>query len=137
MRPVGVESNKLELAPIRLKPANFEVAGTLIGPDGKPVPGMWISFSGAYQTGDIIFTDAEGRFDFKQVAEGNWALYVYKARINGAPPLNGRIWGEGSDTHVEFKLPVTPQAVGARPAVVPGGPRQAPANRPLPVGPLL
>ena len=113
------------------------MAGTLIGPDDKPVPGMWISFSGAYQTGDIIFTDAEGHFDFKQVAEGNWALYVYKARINGAPPINGRIWGEGGDPEVVFKLPVPPPAVVARPAVVPGGPRQVPTNRPPPVGPLL
>jgi uncharacterized GH25 family protein len=134
---VGVESNKLELAPIRLKPANFEVAGTLIGPDGKPVPGMWLSFSGAYQTGDIIFTDAEGRFDFKQVAEGNWALYVMSARINGAPPLNGRIWGEGGDTEVVFKLPVTPQDPRARPAARQRGARPVPTNRVPPIGPVL
>jgi hypothetical protein len=133
----AAEGNKVELAPIRLKPATMEVAGRLIGPDGKPVPGMWMSFSGASQAGDIIFTDAEGRFDFKQVAEGTWFLYVYKARINGAPPLNGRIQGEGSDLHIEFKLPVTPEEQRARQAAPRGGARPVPTNSVPPIGPWL
>jgi hypothetical protein len=106
----GMQSNKLQLLPIKLEPATEEVAGTLVGQDDKPVPGTWISFTG--EPMDVAYTDANGHFAFKSIANGNWTLYVYGARINGWPPINGRIMGQGSNTNVIFKLPV------ARPAIV-------------------
>ena len=69
------ETNHYSLPTIVLKTADRILAGQVIGPDGKPVPGITVRFSGRGQpwgTNDFpnTKTDARGNFIFNEVCDG-------------------------------------------------------------------
>jgi protocatechuate 3,4-dioxygenase beta subunit len=69
------ETNRLELAPFVLKPANQIVAGQVLNENEKPVAGVNVSLSGEDQPNDNAITDSKGRFRL-QVCEGQVRLFA-------------------------------------------------------------
>ncbi len=120
----GTQSNKLQLPPIKLLAANLQLAGKVVGPDGKPVSGLWVNGAGGNAQ-----TDAEGRFVFKKVAPGTVYVSAFISGTNRGPSLVGTLRAEAGDTNVVIQLsPFESQSARAR--VTTGtvfGPSGAPA----------
>jgi hypothetical protein len=94
--------------PIKLVAANLPVAGKVVGPDGKPVPGLWI-----YVDGGGAMTDADRRFVFKRAAPRRVGVRALKSDPNGGPDLSCRLEVQAGDTNVLVKL--EPESgIGAR-----------------------
>ena len=66
-------SNRVEVEPLVLKPANLVVAGQVLDASDKPVAGASVSMNGTGQPSDNMTTDRKGQFRFK-VCEGTVQL---------------------------------------------------------------
>ena len=113
------DTNRVELAPLVLKPANHVLAGQVVNEDDKPVAGAYVNLNGEDQPQANMTTDSKGRFHF-QVCEGRVQLF--------ANPQNGAGYGqaqaEADDTNVVLTISAQP------------GVRQAPPRAPLKGRPL-
>jgi protocatechuate 3,4-dioxygenase beta subunit len=69
------ETNRVELPPFVLKPADHVLAGQVLNENDKPVSGVYVSLSGEGQPEGVTNTDSKGRFHF-QVCEGQVRLFA-------------------------------------------------------------
>jgi protocatechuate 3,4-dioxygenase beta subunit len=126
------QTNQLQLPAIVLKPANRQLAGQVIGLDGKPCWGAQMTISGEGQpVGAPVRTDSNGQFVIKQVCEGSLdvrALLPASASNPRYGYVAGFLQAHGGDTNIVVKLGLS----NGIPMVVPGGAAPTPANRPLP-----
>ena len=133
------ETNRMELAPFVLKPANLVIAGQVLNDSDKPASGVNIQLNGEDQPDGNMTTDSKGRFHFK-VCEGQVRLFAYSQ--NGAG--SAQATAEGGDTNIIVRISTTraqgrmePQAARLKgkplPDLAPLGltPEQAPAEKPL------
>ena len=114
------ETNRVELSPFVLKPADRVLAGQVLNENDKPVSGANVNLNGTDQPDGYMTTDSKGRFHF-QVCEGQVRLFANAQRGGFAQAT-----AEAGDTNVVITL-----------SSQPGMMRQAPlraslAGRPLP-----
>lgn len=114
------ETNRLELAPFILNPANSLIAGQVLRDDDKPAAGVNVNLNGEGQPDANITTDSKGRFKFN-VCEGQIRLYAYSQ--NGSGSAQATV--EAGDTNIVITL-----------GSVSGMIRQAPRRAPLTGSPL-
>jgi len=108
------DTNRVELAPLVLKPANHILAGQVVNEDDKPVAGAYVNLNGDDQPQGNVTTDSKGRFHF-QVCEGSMQLFANSQNGNGY----GQAQAQADDTNVV--VTITSQ----------NGVRQAPPRAPL------
>ena len=125
--PAGAtRTDRVELPPIVLKAANRQLAGQVIGLDGKPCWGAKVYLSGEGQPADAIGnTDSKGNFLIKAVCEGPVKVQALLA-AGQAPMIVGEVRASGGDTNIVVKLGET----NGMPAAVPARGGQEAANRP-------
>ncbi|MGA2542541.1 MAG: carboxypeptidase regulatory-like domain-containing protein [Verrucomicrobiota bacterium] len=92
------DTNRVELAPLVLKPANHVVAGQVVNEDDKPVPFVSVSLNGDDQPEGSMTTDSKGRFHF-QVCEGQVRLFA-----NGQQGGFAQAQANAGDTNVVMTL---------------------------------
>ena len=100
----GTETNRLELEPFVLKPADRVVAGQVLDANDKPASGVNVSLmnviaSGEGQPEGNVTTDRKGRFRL-QVCEGQVRLYAYSQNGNGYAQATV----EAGDTNIVINL---------------------------------
>ena len=108
------DTNRVEVAPLALKPANHILAGQVVNEDDKPVPGAYVNLNGDDQPQGQFTTDSKGRFHF-QVCEGTVRLFANSQNGGGF----GQAQALADDTNVV--VTITSQ----------NGLRQAPPRAPL------
>jgi protocatechuate 3,4-dioxygenase beta subunit len=106
--PDSAQPDQLKVPHIKLVAANLPVAGKVVGPDGKPIPGLWI-----YVDGGGAMTDAEGRFVFQRAAPGRVGVRALKSDPDGGPDLSCRLEVQAGDTNVLVRLEPE-NGIGAR-----------------------
>ena len=100
------KTNRFEFPVVVLKAADRKLAGQVLGPDGKPVPGANVYFQGEGQSGTRTRTDARGRFAFGAVSEGTVQV-VANTEGGGANfmnVMNGSTQAQAGDTNTIVKL---------------------------------
>jgi hypothetical protein len=97
------ETNRIELAPFVLKPADRLIAGQVLNDNDKPASGVNIQLSGDGQPDGNMTTDSKGRFHF-QVCEGPIRLFAYSQSGAG----NAQATVEGGDTNILMSLRSSP-----------------------------
>jgi protocatechuate 3,4-dioxygenase beta subunit len=113
------ETNRMELPPFVLKPADHVLAGQVLNENDKPVSGVMVQLNGEDQPDGNMMTDSKGRFHF-QVCEGPVQLFA-NSQGGFAQTL-----AEADDTNVVMTL-------GSQPGMFPQAPARAPlTGRPLP-----
>jgi len=102
------QSNSVELPPYRLRNADQELAGQVVGPDGKPMGGVRVYTYGNNQPNVNMETDSDGRFKMK-VCSGPISVQAYSQM----PMANGmnfaNVQARGGDKNVTLKLGVPQQ----------------------------
>jgi len=100
-----------------LRATDLKLAGTVLGPDSKPVPGATVFIGGGGQPTTNTTTDADGRFAFDAVCAGRIAL---RARGQGraGDALEGIAAPQGGDTNVVVRFGVYSQGLGVEPPLV-------------------
>ncbi len=90
-------TNRLELSPLMLKPADLVIAGLVLKADDKPAAHVEITLNGEGQPDGRMTTDSTGRFHF-QVCAGSVQISA------GGPGSPGSVSAEGGDTNVVLRL---------------------------------
>jgi hypothetical protein len=93
------ETNRLELAPFVLKPADRVIAGQVLTESDKPASGVNVQLNGEDQPDGYTTTDSKGRFRF-QVCEGQIRLFAYSQYGSG----NAQAAVEAGDTNIVITL---------------------------------
>ena len=93
------ESNRVELAPFILKPADRVIAGKVLKDDDKPASGVNVQLNGDDQPDGNMTTDSQGRFHF-QVCEGQIRLFTYSQNGGGSAQATA----EAGDTNIVITL---------------------------------
>jgi len=93
------ETNRVELAPLVLKPADHVLAGRVLNQDDKPVSGVNVSLNGDDQPEGSMTTDSKGRFHF-QVSQGQVRLFANSPNGGGYAQTRA----EADDTNVVMTL---------------------------------
>jgi hypothetical protein len=90
------------LLPFKMKLADRELAGQVLGTDGKPLPGAEVSINGKGQPNGNMRTDENGRFHFK-VCAGPIQIFAWSQ--SGAGRNNSaNVQARGGDTKVVVKM---------------------------------
>lgn len=111
-------TNHYSFPPIVLNTANRILAGKVIGPDEKPIPGITVRFGGKGQprgTNDLVDfpttkTDTNGNFIFNEVCEGEVQITVFDwADTESGHILMSSVTGaksmfQAGDTNVVIKV---------------------------------
>jgi protocatechuate 3,4-dioxygenase beta subunit len=97
------ETNRVELSPFVLKPADRVIAGKVLRDDDKPASGVNVQLNGEDQPDGNMTTDSQGRFHF-QVCEGQIRLFAYSQNGGG----NAQATVEAGDTNVVLALSSQP-----------------------------
>lgn len=101
------QTNSIELTPFKLRTADREIAGQVLGKDGKALAGAWVNIYGNNQPSENKRTDNEGHFKFK-VCSG--AVYVSANSPNGGAQYSyGQTEARGGDMNVVVKMGDTGQ----------------------------
>jgi protocatechuate 3,4-dioxygenase beta subunit len=123
------QTNRLDFPIIVLRLADRQLAGQVLGADGKPVPSARVSLDMNTQSDGQPFvaanTDAQGRFSFDAVTEGTFQLNALGSHNFGTAQA------QGGDTNVVVQLAVGPRAANARVVTTSGtvfDPSGAPAH---------
>jgi protocatechuate 3,4-dioxygenase beta subunit len=96
------QTNSVQLSPFKLKLADRQLAGQVLGTDNKPLSGAQVNINGNGQPNSYVKTDATGHFKFK-VCDGPISIYVYSP--SGAGRNNSANWqARGGDTNVVVKM---------------------------------
>jgi uncharacterized GH25 family protein len=132
-------TNRLELEPIELVPANQRIAGVVLDDDDKPVARASIYSFGEKQPNQTTQTDAKGQFSMDKVCAGPIQLSANSQRGG-----YGNAKAEGGDTNTVIRISTTRvirrmESQTGRlkgkplPDLAPLGltPEQAPADQPL------
>jgi protocatechuate 3,4-dioxygenase beta subunit len=114
----GAETNRLQLAPFVLKPADRVIAGRVLNDNEKPVSGVNIHLNGDDQPDGQATTDSKGRFHF-QVCEGHINVSAYSQSGGHAQATV-----EAGDTNIVMNLSSSPRGIRQPPprASLKGGP---------------
>jgi protocatechuate 3,4-dioxygenase beta subunit len=112
--------------PFRLTLANLQIAGTVFGLDGRPVPGIVVNASGQRQMlVASTVTDAQGHFVFNEVARGPILVCgIIKTSNDDGYASNPFVTAQGGDTNIVLRL-VVPATHGAMEAWRAGDRRSA------------
>jgi protocatechuate 3,4-dioxygenase beta subunit len=94
------QTNSLQLATIRLRTADRELAGQVLGVDGKPLSGVQVYTYGNNQPNVNARTDADGHFQFK-VCAGPINVNAY---VQGGRNSFGTTEARGGDMNVVVKI---------------------------------
>lgn len=94
----SVELKEAEERELTILVTTSSIAGTCTMPDGSPAAGVWVQGQGqlkgaAQGLGNVWVgsqTDAQGNFQFSEVAEGTWSFHV---RGNGEKAGRGKLDG--------------------------------------------
>ena len=70
------QTNSIQLSPFKLKTADRQLAGQVLGADQKPLAGAQVSINGNGQPNGYLTTDATGHFKFK-VCAGPINIYAW------------------------------------------------------------
>jgi hypothetical protein len=97
------DTNRLELEPFVLKPADRVIAGQVLKDDDKPASGVNVNLNGDGQPDGYMTTDSKGRFHF-QVCEGHIQLFAYSQYGGG----NAQATVEAGDTNIVMNLSSSP-----------------------------
>ncbi|MGO8766537.1 MAG: carboxypeptidase regulatory-like domain-containing protein [Limisphaerales bacterium] len=92
------KADHYDFPPLTLKLANLKLAGRVLGTDGKPVAGANIFMNGDGQPNGNAITDADGRFTFDAVCDGELNV---SANMNG---MNGQTTAMGGDTNIVIRF---------------------------------
>jgi hypothetical protein len=96
------QTNSLQLAPLKLKTADQELAGQVLGIDGKPLAGVQVYTYGNNQPNVNARTDGTGHFQFK-VCSGPININAFVPQ--GGPRNNyGTAEARGGDVNVVVKI---------------------------------
>jgi protocatechuate 3,4-dioxygenase beta subunit len=100
-------TNSIQLSPFKLKIADRQLAGQVLGTDNKPLSGVQVNINGNGQPNGNTRTDATGHFKFK-VCDGPIRIFAYSP--SGAGRNNSANWqARGGDTNVVVKMGVQQQ----------------------------
>jgi protocatechuate 3,4-dioxygenase beta subunit len=96
------QTNSIQLTPFKLKAADRQLAGQVLGADDKPLSGAQVNINGNGQPSGNSRTDATGYFKFK-VCDGPIQVFAYSP--SGAGAVNsGTTYARGGDTNVVVKI---------------------------------
>jgi protocatechuate 3,4-dioxygenase beta subunit len=96
------QTNSVQLSPFKLKLADRQLAGQVLGTDNKPLSGVQVNINGNGQPNGNMRTDATGHFKFK-VCDGPISIFAYSP--SGAGRNNSANWqARGGDTNVVVKM---------------------------------
>jgi protocatechuate 3,4-dioxygenase beta subunit len=96
------QTNSIQLAPFKLKIADRQLAGQVLGADGKSLSGMQVNINGNGQPNGNTRTDATGHFKFK-VCDGPIQIFAYSPSGGGRNNF-GNASARGGDTNVVVKI---------------------------------
>jgi len=100
-------TNSIQLSPFKLKTADRQLAGQVLGTDNKPLSGAQVNINGNGQPNVSVRTDATGHFKFK-VCDGPIDIYVWSSSGSGRNN-SGNSQARGGDTNVVVKMGVRQQ----------------------------
>jgi hypothetical protein len=100
-------TNSIQLSPFKLKNADRQLAGQVLGADNKPLAGAQVNINGNGQPNGNVRTDATGHFKFK-VCDGPIDIYVWSSSGSGRNN-SGSSHVRGGDTNVVVKMGVQQQ----------------------------
>ncbi len=92
------ETNRILLEPFVLRVADHKLAGQVVDADDKPVARAWVNMYGQGQPNGHVRSDAQGRFTFDQVCEGQIQVSANAQRAYG------NVQVEAGDTNVVVRL---------------------------------
>ncbi len=95
-------TNSIQLSPFKLKPADRQLAGRVLGAEGKPLPGAQVSINGNGQPNGNMRTDENGHFQFK-VCAGPIQIFAWSQSGSGQNN-SGNTQARGGDTNVVVKM---------------------------------
>ena len=101
------QSNSMQLAPFKLRTADLELAGQLLGLDGKPLAGAQVYTYGNNQPNVNARTDASGHFKFK-VCSGPINVNAFLPQGGGGNNF-ASVQARGGDLNVVMKIGDRPQ----------------------------
>ena len=96
------QTNSIQLSPFKLKAADRQLAGQVLGTDNKPLSGAQVNINGNGQPSGNTRTDATGYFKFK-VCDGPIQVFAYSPSGAGAVS-SGTTYARGGDTNVVVKI---------------------------------
>ncbi|HEY3762455.1 MAG TPA: carboxypeptidase regulatory-like domain-containing protein [Verrucomicrobiae bacterium] len=94
-------TNSIQLAAFKLKAADRELAGRVLGADGKPLAGANVFINGKGQPNGNANTDENGHFEFK-VCDGPVNVYAWSQ--SGRNNNSANVDAFGGDTNVVVKM---------------------------------
>jgi protocatechuate 3,4-dioxygenase beta subunit len=108
VRPNESHTNLLEMPAFKLKKADRQLAGRVVGPDDKPIPGAQVQINGNGQPNGNTRADSSGNFTFK-VCDGPITVFAFQNRSTPGPIIPGQVQARGGDTNVVVKVGVQGQ----------------------------
>jgi protocatechuate 3,4-dioxygenase beta subunit len=102
------QTNSIQLSPFKLKPADRQIAGQVLGADKKPLPGVQVNINGNGQPNGNMTTDAAGHFKFK-VCDGPITIFAFSPSGVGRNN-SGSSQARGGDTNVVVRMGAQQQA---------------------------
>lgn len=94
------QNGNVELPPFKLKLANLQLAGQVVGTDDKPVAGAQVMVNGQGQPNSNTRTDADGHFNLK-VCDGPLTIIAFNPQGGSS---QGNVQARGGDTNVVVKM---------------------------------
>ncbi len=101
------QTNSLQLSPFKLRIADRQLAGQVLGADQKPLPGAQVNINGSGQPNGNLTTDATGHFKFK-VCAGPISINAWSPSGEGRNN-SGNAQARGGDLNVIVKMGVQQQ----------------------------
>jgi protocatechuate 3,4-dioxygenase beta subunit len=111
------KTNHFDFPTTVLKAADRKLAGQVLGPDSKPVPGANVNMQGEGQPFGNTTTDAQGHFTFDAACEGPVRLSANSQGVGGNY-MNGSAQAQGGDTNVVIRFGINAQGGAANARVV-------------------
>jgi len=94
------QNGNVELPPFKLKLANLQLAGQVLGTDNRPISGAQVMVNGQGQPNSNARSDANGHFNLK-VCEGPLTIFAFNPQGGNS---QGNVQARGGDTNVVVKM---------------------------------
>ncbi len=108
LKPEETKTHRLDLA-FMLKQANLRLAGRVVGTDGKPLAGAYLSATGEGQPRGSARTGADGSFELNHLCAGPVQVgALYQGKFESVP-------AKGGDTNLLIKISVKDPSEGSTP----------------------
>ena len=98
------QTNSIQLSPFKLKTADRQLAGQVLGADSKPLAGAQVNINGNGQPNGMVRADENGHFKFK-VCAGPIDIFVWSSSGSGRNN-SGSAQARVGDTNVVVKMGV-------------------------------